>query len=58
MIATYRSFLTAVPDRAATLKKEGKTIDETVRTVQDELQSRFNRNQMASAVRAAYNEAQ
>ena len=58
MIATYRSFLTTVRDRAAALKKDGKTADETVRTLQDELQGRYNRNQMASAVRAAYNEAQ
>jgi glyoxylase-like metal-dependent hydrolase (beta-lactamase superfamily II) len=58
MIATYRSFLTTVRDRAAALKKDGKTADETVRMLQDELQGRYNRNQMASAVRAAYNEAQ
>ena len=58
MIATYRSFLTTVRDRAAALKRQGKTADETVRTLQDELQGRYNRNQMASAVRAAYNEAQ
>jgi glyoxylase-like metal-dependent hydrolase (beta-lactamase superfamily II) len=58
MIATYRAFLTTVRDRAAMLKKDGRTIDETVRTLQDELQGRFNRGQMASAVRAAYNEAQ
>jgi glyoxylase-like metal-dependent hydrolase (beta-lactamase superfamily II) len=58
MIATYRTFLTTVRDRAAALKKDGKTADETVRTLQDELQGRYNRNQMASAVRAAYNEAQ
>ena len=30
----------------------------TVRTLQDELQGRYNRTQMASAVRAVYNEAQ
>lgn len=58
MIVGYRSFLTTVRDRAAALKKDGKSIDETVRALQDELQGRFNRNQMASAVRAAYNEAQ
>ena len=45
-------------DCTAALKKDGKTVDETVRTLQDELQARFNRLQMASAVRAAYNEAQ
>jgi len=58
MIAAYRAFLTTVRERAAALKKDGRSIDETVRTLQDELQSRYNRNQMASAVRAAYNEAQ
>jgi glyoxylase-like metal-dependent hydrolase (beta-lactamase superfamily II) len=58
MIATYRGFLTAVRDRAAALKKDGKTADETVRVLQDELQARYNRAQMASAIRAAYNEAQ
>jgi glyoxylase-like metal-dependent hydrolase (beta-lactamase superfamily II) len=58
MIATYRSFLTTVRDRAAALKKEGKSADDTLRTLQDELQGRYNRGQMASAVRAAYNEAQ
>jgi len=58
MIAAYRSFLTTVRERAAALKKDGRTVDDTVRTLQDELQGRFNRNQMASAVRAAYNEAQ
>jgi glyoxylase-like metal-dependent hydrolase (beta-lactamase superfamily II) len=58
MIASYRAFLTTVRDRAATLKKDGKTADETVRALQEELQGRFDRTQMASAVRAAYNEAQ
>jgi glyoxylase-like metal-dependent hydrolase (beta-lactamase superfamily II) len=58
MITTYRAFLTTVRDRAAALKKEGKTLDDTVRMLQDELQSRYNRAQMASAIRAAYNEAQ
>jgi glyoxylase-like metal-dependent hydrolase (beta-lactamase superfamily II) len=58
MIATYRTFLTTVRDRAAALKKEGKAQDETVRLLQDELQGRFNRNQMTSAIRAAWAEAQ
>jgi hypothetical protein len=40
------------------MKKDGTTHDATVRALQDEPQTRFNRNQMASAVRAAYNEAQ
>ncbi|HXR45457.1 MAG TPA: MBL fold metallo-hydrolase [Pseudolysinimonas sp.] len=58
MIATYRAFLATVRDRAAALKKDGKTLDEALRALQDELQARYNRNQMASAIRAAYNEAQ
>jgi glyoxylase-like metal-dependent hydrolase (beta-lactamase superfamily II) len=58
MIGTYRTFLTTVRERAAALKKDGKTADQTLRALQDELQGRFNRNQMASAVRAAYTEAQ
>ena len=57
MITTYRTFLTTVRDRATALKKEGKSLDDTVKALQEELQSRFNRNQMAGAIRAAYNEA-
>ena len=58
MIATYRTFLTTVRDRAAALKKDGRTLDDTVRALQDELAGRYNRTQMTSAIRAAYNEAQ
>jgi glyoxylase-like metal-dependent hydrolase (beta-lactamase superfamily II) len=58
MIAAYRAFLTTVRDRAAALKKDGKTLDEALRALQEELQGRYNRNQMASAIRAAYAEAQ
>jgi len=57
MIANYRTFLTTVRDRARALKKEGKSLDDTVKALQEELQGRFNRNQMAGAIRAAYNEA-
>jgi glyoxylase-like metal-dependent hydrolase (beta-lactamase superfamily II) len=57
-IATYREFLTTVRTRAAALKKEGKSVDETVKTLQAELQPRFGEsNRMAGAIRAAYNEA-
>jgi glyoxylase-like metal-dependent hydrolase (beta-lactamase superfamily II) len=58
MIGNYRTFLTTVRERASALKKDGKTVDQTLRALQDELQARFNRNEMASAVRAAYTEAQ
>ncbi len=57
MIARYRTFLTTVLRRAAELKKEGKTLDDTVLTLQNELQDRYDRQRMTSAIRAAYNEA-
>jgi glyoxylase-like metal-dependent hydrolase (beta-lactamase superfamily II) len=57
MIANAKAFLTTVQTRAAELKKQGRSLDETVKLVQDELQSRYDRNQMAGAIRAAYNEA-
>ena len=57
MIANYRTFLTTVRDRAAALKREGRSLDDTVKLVQDELQGRYDRNRMAGAIRAAYNEA-
>jgi glyoxylase-like metal-dependent hydrolase (beta-lactamase superfamily II) len=57
IIANYRTFLTTVRDRAAALKKDGKPLDDTVKLLQEELQGRFNRNQMAGAIRAAWNEA-
>jgi hypothetical protein len=57
MIVSYRTYLTTIRDRAAALKNEGKTLDDTVRLLQDELQGRYDRNRMAGAIRAAYNEA-
>lgn len=57
MITDYRTFLTTVQARAAELKKQGRSLDDTVKLVQDELQGRYDRNRMAGAIRAAYNEA-
>jgi glyoxylase-like metal-dependent hydrolase (beta-lactamase superfamily II) len=58
MIANYRTFLTTVRTRATALKKEGKSLDETVKTIQTELQATYSPpNRMVSAIRAAYNEA-
>lgn len=58
MIANYRSFLTTVRSRAAALKKEGKSVDDTVKTIGDELQGKYpDRNRMAGSIRAAYAEA-
>ena len=56
IVTNYKEFLTTVRTRATELKKQGKTVDETVSTLQDELQKRWpDRQRMASAIRAAYN---
>jgi glyoxylase-like metal-dependent hydrolase (beta-lactamase superfamily II) len=57
MIAKWRTYLTTIRTRTADLKKQGKSIDETVMTIQNELQDQYPRNAMAGAIRAAYNEA-
>ena len=57
MMANYRRFLTTVQTRAAALKAEGKTADQAVQLLQEELQSQYDRNRMVGAIRAAYNEA-
>jgi glyoxylase-like metal-dependent hydrolase (beta-lactamase superfamily II) len=56
IVNNYKEFLTTVRTRTTELKKQGKTLDETVTAVQDELQKRWpDRQRMASAIRAAYN---
>jgi glyoxylase-like metal-dependent hydrolase (beta-lactamase superfamily II) len=57
MIVRWKTLLTTVRARATALKKEGRTLDDTVKTIQDELQDKYPRNGMAGAIRAAYNEA-
>lgn len=58
IIAGYRAYLTKIQTRAAALKKQGKTIDETVTIVSDELAGEYrDRNRMSGAIRAAWNEA-
>ena len=57
-VTNYRAYLTAVRERTMAHKKEGKSLDDTVKLVQDELQGKYDRNRMAGAIRAAYNEAQ
>ena len=56
-ISNWKTFLTTVRTRAAALKKEGKSLDDTVKSMQDELGEKYDRNRMAGAIRAAYNEA-
>jgi glyoxylase-like metal-dependent hydrolase (beta-lactamase superfamily II) len=56
-VTSYRAYLVTVRDRTVALKKEGKSLDDTVKQVQDELQGKYDRNRMAGAIRAAYGEA-
>jgi glyoxylase-like metal-dependent hydrolase (beta-lactamase superfamily II) len=56
-ITNWKGFLTTVRTRAAALKKEGRGLDDTVKAIQDELGDKYDRNRMAGAIRAAYNEA-
>jgi glyoxylase-like metal-dependent hydrolase (beta-lactamase superfamily II) len=56
-VTNYRTYLTAVRERTVNLKKDGKSLDDTVKLVQDELGGKYDRNRMAGAIRAAYNEA-
>jgi glyoxylase-like metal-dependent hydrolase (beta-lactamase superfamily II) len=57
MIARWKTLMTTVQGRAAELKKQGRTLDDTVKVIQDELQDRYPRNGLAGVARAAYNEA-
>ena len=57
MIARWKTLMTTVQARAMELKKQGRTVDDTVKVIQDELQDRYPRNGLAGVARAAYNEA-
>ena len=59
MIATNRSFLQTVQGRAAELKKQGRTLEDTTTAVTAELQPKYPNAgaRLAGAIRAAYNEA-
>jgi glyoxylase-like metal-dependent hydrolase (beta-lactamase superfamily II) len=57
MIARWKTLMTTVQARAAELKKQGRTLDDTVKVIQDELQDKYPRNGLAGVARAAYNEA-
>jgi glyoxylase-like metal-dependent hydrolase (beta-lactamase superfamily II)/predicted ester cyclase len=51
----YRAYLTRIRDRAAVLKQAGKSRDETIQIVTDEMAGEFpDRNRLAGAIRAAY----
>ena len=58
IIAGYRSYLTRIRDRAAELKKAGKTQDETIQIITDEMSAQYpDKNRLAGAIRAGFNEA-
>jgi glyoxylase-like metal-dependent hydrolase (beta-lactamase superfamily II) len=57
MITRWKTLMTTVQSRAAELKKQGRSLDDTVKLIQDELQDRYPRNGLAGVARAAYNEA-
>jgi glyoxylase-like metal-dependent hydrolase (beta-lactamase superfamily II) len=57
MITRWKTLLTTVQTRTAELKKQGRTLEDTTKVIQDELQDRYPRNGMVGAIRAAYNEA-
>jgi glyoxylase-like metal-dependent hydrolase (beta-lactamase superfamily II) len=57
-ISSYRTYLIRVRDRAAALKKEGKTVDQAVETITAELKADYpDTGRAAGAIRAAYAEA-
>jgi glyoxylase-like metal-dependent hydrolase (beta-lactamase superfamily II) len=57
MVTRWKTLMTTVQARAAELKKQGRTLDDTVKMIQDEMQDRYPRNGLAGVTRAAYNEA-
>ena len=58
IIQGYRSYLTRIRDRTAELRKAGKTQEETVQIVTDEMSPRYpDKNRLAGAIRAGYSEA-
>jgi glyoxylase-like metal-dependent hydrolase (beta-lactamase superfamily II) len=58
IIAGYRGYLTRIRDRSAELKKAGKTQDETVQVITDEMSGQYpDKNRLAGAIRAGFNEA-
>jgi glyoxylase-like metal-dependent hydrolase (beta-lactamase superfamily II) len=59
IIEGYRAYLSRIRDRTAELKMAGKSQDEAIKAVSDEMAAAQypDRNRLAGAVRAAYSEA-
>ncbi len=58
IIEGYRGYLTRIRDRTAELKKAGKTQDEAIQAITDEMSAQYpDKNRLAGAIRAAYSES-
>lgn len=58
IIEGYRVYLTRIRARAAELKKAGKTQDEAIQIITDEMSAQYpDKNRLAGAIRAGYSEA-
>ena len=58
IITGYRAYLTRIRDRSAELKKSGKTQDDAVQAITDEMSAQFpDKNRLAGAIRAGFSEA-
>ena len=55
IIADYRNYLTRIRDRSAELAKTGKSQDETIQIITDEMSAQYpDKNRLAGAIRAGY----
>ena len=58
IIRDYRVYLTRIRDRTAELEKSGKTQDEAIQIITDEMSAQYpDKNRLAGAIRAGYAEA-
>jgi glyoxylase-like metal-dependent hydrolase (beta-lactamase superfamily II) len=58
IITGYQTYLSRIQDRAGALKKGGKTVDEAVQTITDEMSGQYpDKNRLGGAIRNAYAEA-
>jgi glyoxylase-like metal-dependent hydrolase (beta-lactamase superfamily II) len=58
IISGYRTYLVKIRDRAAALKKEGKTLEQATQTITEEMSAQYpDKQRLAGAIRAAYAEA-
>ena len=58
IIAGYRSYLSHILHRSLALKQAGKTQDETVQIITEEMSAQYpDKNRLAGAIRSGFNEA-